>query len=64
MLGTDQIKRVRVGIGEPPYSGIDYVLSKPTGESLELAHQAIDAAAAAVKDALIHDFNYAMNHHN
>ena len=64
MLGTDQIKRVRVGIGEPPYSGIDYVLSKPTGDSLELARQAVDAAASAVKDALTHDFNYAMNHHN
>ncbi len=64
MLGTEDIKRVRVGIGEPPFDGIDYVLSKPTGESLELANQAIESAVSAVKDALIHGFDYAMNHYN
>ena len=28
-LGTQDIKRIRVGIGEPQYDTIDYVLSKP-----------------------------------
>ena len=32
ILGSDQIKRIRVGIGEPPHSGVDWVLNKPTGE--------------------------------
>ena len=64
LLGTEEIKRVRVGIGEPPYGGIDYVLGKPTGESLELAEKAIDQAVHAVRDALIHGFAYAMNHYN
>ena len=64
LLKTEDIKRVRVGIGEPPFTGVDYVLSKPTGESLTLAQQAIDAAVSATKDALLHGFDYAMNHYN
>ncbi|MBE6127401.1 MAG: aminoacyl-tRNA hydrolase [Erysipelotrichaceae bacterium] len=64
LLKTEEIKRVRVGIGEPQFSGVDYVLGKPTGESLELANQAIEKAVKAVRDALIHDFTYAMNHYN
>ena len=64
LLHTENIKRVRVGIGEPPFSGVDYVLSKPTGASAELAEQAVSQATKAVKDALIHGFDYAMNHYN
>ena len=64
LLHSEQIKRIRVGIGEPPHGGVDYVLSKPVGESLELANQAIELAAKATKDALTHDFAYAMNHYN
>jgi len=61
---TEEIKRVRVGIGEPPHGGIDYVLSKPTGESATLAEEAIDKASKAVRDALLNGFAYAMNHYN
>lgn len=64
LLGTENIKRIRVGIGEPQFTGVDYVLSKPTGEALELANQAIDAAVKATKDALIYGFDHAMNHFN
>ena len=64
ILKTEKIKRIRVGIGEPQYSGVDYVLSKPTGESLALANEAIEAAAKATKDALINGFDHAMNHFN
>lgn len=63
-LKTEDIKRVRVGIGEPPFSGIDYVLGKPTGEELELANQAVEKATKAVRDALINGFTHAMNHYN
>lgn len=63
-LKTEDIKRVRVGIGEPAFTGVDYVLSKPTGESLTLAQEAIDAAVKATKDALLYGFDYAMNHYN
>ena len=64
MFKTEEIKRLRIGIGEPTYSGIDYVLSKPTGESLQKAEEATDLAAKAIRDYLLHDFNYAMNHYN
>ena len=63
-LKTEDIKRIRIGIGEPPYSGVDYVLSKPTGESLTLAKEAIELAAKAAKDALLNGFAHAMNHFN
>ena len=63
-LGTDKFKRVRIGIGEPSHSGIDYVLSKPAGEHLELTNLGIQKGALAVKDALLHDFVYSMNHYN
>ena len=64
LLKTEDIKRVRVGIGEPEFTGIDYVLGKPKGEHLALAQEAIDEAVKATKDALLHGFDYAMNHHN
>ena len=64
LLHTENIKRIRVGIGEPPYSGVDYVLTKPTGDSAKLAEEAIEQAAKATRDALLKGFNYAMNHYN
>ena len=63
-LKTENIKRIRVGIGEPTYSGVDYVLGKPTGESLQLAEEAIELAAKATNDALINGWAHAMNHFN
>lgn len=64
LLHTENIKRIRVGIGEPPHSGVDYVLTKPTGDSAKLAEEAIEQAAKATRDALLKGFNYAMNHYN
>lgn len=64
LLHTENIKRIRVGIGEPPYSGVDYVLTKPTGDSAKLAEEAVEQAAKATRDALLKGFNYAMNHYN
>ena len=64
LLHTENIKRIRVGIGEPPYSGVDYVLTKPTGDSAKLAEEAIEQAAKATRDALLKGVNYAMNHYN
>lgn len=63
-LGSDNFKRVRVGIGEPEHSGIDYVLSKPTGEHLEKINQGVEKATKAIKDCLFNDFVYSMNHYN
>ena len=36
VLKSDQIKRIRIGIGEPKYDGIDHVLGKPYDEEKQL----------------------------
>ena len=63
-MGTDEIKRIRVGIGEPPFSGVDYVLGKPTEEERPLLQDAVEEACRALRDYLKHDWAFAMNHHN
>jgi PTH1 family peptidyl-tRNA hydrolase len=63
-LQNDQFKRIRIGIGKPPFSGIDYVLGKPSKEEQKLIKEAVNKAATAITDYLKNDFNYAMNHHN
>ena len=65
-LGTDKIKRIRIGIGEPEENdNIDYVLSKPIKEERELIDSAIKNAIEAVKEILKSDnFERAMNKFN
>lgn len=48
-LNSEEIKRTRIGIGEPLFSGVDYVLSKPTKEEQLLITQAINQAKEAIK---------------
>ena len=63
-LGTENIKRIRVGIGEPQYDTIDYVLSKPSKEEKELIEEAIKEAAEAIKVTLKENFDIAMSRFN
>ena len=63
-LGSEKIKRIRVGIGEPPHGGADYVLSKPSGEEKRLLELAKQEAGLAIRDYLLHGFPFAMNAHN
>lgn len=63
-LKTEEIKRIKIGIGEPPHSGVEWVLTKPKGESADKIHEAIELGAKAVRDYLLHGFAYAMNHYN
>lgn len=63
-LGTQQIKRIRVGIGEPKFDTIDYVLGKPDKEEKKLIDSAIDRAVSALKEYLNHDFLNAMSKYN
>lgn len=58
------IKRIRIGIGEPVHTGVDWVLSKPTGESKAKIDTAIDNATKAIRDCLLHGFPYAMSIYN
>lgn len=63
-LGSEQFKRIRVGIGEPPFDAIDYVLGKPTKEEQVLIDEAINNAVEAIKEAIRSDFDRAMNKFN
>jgi PTH1 family peptidyl-tRNA hydrolase len=58
------IKRIRIGIGEPVHAGVDWVLGKPTGESKIKIDAAIETAAKAIRDILLHGFPYAMSIYN
>ena len=63
-LGTDKIKRIRIGIGEPKDNAIDYVLSKPLKEEAPLIDDAINRAVEALKEALKSSFEKAMTKYN
>lgn len=63
-MGTENIKRIRVGIGEPAFTGVDYVLGKPSKEERPLLDDAVEQACKALRDYLKHGWNYAMNHYN
>ena len=63
-LHTENIKRIRIGIGEPTYDTIDYVLTKPLQDERPLIEEAITNAVGAVKEAIRSDFDRAMNKYN
>ena len=63
-LGTENIKRIRVGIGEPQFDSIDWVLGKPAGEDAAKIDEAIDRATKAIREFLIHNFENAMSKYN
>lgn len=64
-LSSDQIKRIRVGIGEPgEWDTIDYVLSKPLKDDMPLIEEAIANAVRGIKEYLKSDFDRAMNKYN
>lgn len=64
LLHSQDIKRIRVGIGEPQYNAVDYVLGKPLKEELPLVEEAIIRAAEALKEALKSNFEKAMSQYN
>ena len=63
-LGTQQIKRIRIGIGEPSFDPINFVLGKPTKEEQPLVDEGIHKAALAIREYLLKDFNAAMCKYN
>ena len=63
-LGTEGFKRIRIGIGEPEFDAIDYVLGKPLKEEMPLIEEAINNAVEAIKEALKTDFERAMSKFN
>lgn len=63
-LGSQEIKRIRIGIGEPQFDVIDYVLGKPDKEDKEKIDKAISRAVKALKEFLNKDFQNAMSKYN
>ena len=59
ILATEDIKRIRVGIGEPKYDPIKHVLGVPTGEDKVKIDSAIDRATKAIREFLINGFETA-----
>lgn len=64
ILKSDRIKRIRIGIGKPDYSIVDYVLGKPHGDEAILINEAESKAAYAILEYIKSDFNVAMNKYN
>jgi PTH1 family peptidyl-tRNA hydrolase len=61
-FGTEEIPRLRIGIGEAPLAGsVDYVLSHFFEEEKPIIRSAIDRAVEAVKCAIDNDLISAMN---
>ncbi|WP_046173310.1 aminoacyl-tRNA hydrolase [Domibacillus indicus] len=65
-LGTDQFKRVRVGIGRPdgPVKTVDYVLGKFSEEEQKEMSDAVEKSASACIHAIEHSFIDVMNKYN
>lgn len=64
LLATQNIKRIRIGIGKPIYNAVDYVLGQITGEEKTKLDEAIKKASDALKDVLDYGFLHAMAHYN
>lgn len=65
LLGTQDIKRIRIGIGKDPIIPIvDYVLGKIPKEQEEVFNESLEKAAKAAKAFLTMDFQDIMNRYN
>ena len=64
-FGTEDIPRLRIGIGEAPHEGsVDYVLSRFFEEEKPTVRSTIDRAVQAAKCAIDNGLNSAMNTFN
>ena len=63
-LSTENIKRIRIGIGKPTFDTIDFVLSKPLKDEQPLIKEAQEHAVESLKEILKNGFDSAMNKYN
>ena len=67
LLGTDEIIRIKIGVGKKPSSGTDavnWVLGKFPKESSEDLNKALERAGKAVKEIILRGIDSAMNKYN
>lgn len=63
-LGTENFKRIRIGIGRPEDNVIDYVLGRPNKDDQVLIEDAIMHAVEAIKETIKANFEVAMSKFN
>lgn len=65
-VGSSEFARIKVGVGEKParMDLADYVLSRFSGEELDLIREGIEDAAAAVEMMISEGISAAMNRYN
>lgn len=65
-LGTNQIARLRIGIGRPPqgWDPADYVLGKFSKEETVVMEEAAEMAAKAILDWCVRGADFVMNQYN
>lgn len=61
LLGTQEIKRIRVGVGKTDKGVIDFVLGKPSSDDRVLIDAAINKASDALEDLLVNGFKHTLN---
>ncbi|MCL6624449.1 MAG: aminoacyl-tRNA hydrolase [Fimbriimonadales bacterium] len=64
VLGTEDFPRVRIGIGSPPGSGVDYVLTPFLPEEVSLIQTAVERAVQACRLIALFGIEKAMNQIN
>ncbi|MFA6796948.1 MAG: aminoacyl-tRNA hydrolase [Bacilli bacterium] len=65
LLHTKNIKRIRIGTGEPKDKNVvDYVLTVPKGDEADKIEEALDEALLALKYAILTNFDKAMTNFN
>jgi len=65
LLHTKNIKRIRIGTGEPKDKNVvDYVLTVPKGDEADKIEKALDEALLALKYAILTNFDKAMTNFN
>ena len=65
-LGTEDISRLRIGVGPVPagWNAADFVLGKFNKDEGPRIEMAIDRAVEGVTDWVVNDVAYCMNHYN
>lgn len=64
MMGTENIKRIKIGIGRPDTPVIDYVLTAPNKIDLEKIDSIQEKAVFIIEEYIKHNFDYVQSRYN
>ena len=63
-IGTQDFKRIRIGISHSTDDTIDYVLGKFTKQEVTQIQEVLEKAPLMIDDLIINGMDYLMNHYN